>query len=65
MNSYTLKKIQYTEDDGVWCDSTLNDLEDFVKNEGLQKEAQELFAKKRRYIKAVDGCMFRLVWKRS
>lgn len=64
MRSYIVKKIKYTKGDGHWCNSTSRELEEFIKQEGLEKEAQELFQRKRKYIKSDDGRMFRFIWEK-
>ena len=59
-----LSKIQIDEDDGFWSDISLRDFEELIENENMEKEAAELFARKRKYIKFVDGTYIRLVWKK-
>lgn len=61
-----LKKIEYIEsDDGERGEISLTDVEALVKSEGLEKEAAEMFARKRKFIRTAGGDYIRLVWKRK
>lgn len=61
-----LKKIEYIEsDDGERGEISLADVEALVKSEGLEKEAAEMFQRKRKYIRMAGGDYIRLVWKRK
>lgn len=61
-----LKKIEYIEgDDGERGEISLTDVEALVKSEGLEKEAAEMFARKRKFIRTAGGDYIQLVWKRK
>lgn len=61
-----LEKIEIIESEsGIKEEMRMSDLEKLVKAQGLEKEAAEMFAKKRRYIEVDDGDYIRLVWKRE
>lgn len=61
-----LEKIEIIESEsGIKEEMRMSDLEKLVKAQGLEKEAAEMFAQKRRYIEVDDGDYIRLVWKRE
>lgn len=61
-----LSRIELIEaDDGEKDNISLASLEALVKSEGLEKEAAEMFQRKRRYIRMAGGDYIRLVWKRK
>lgn len=61
-----LEKIEIIESEsGIKEEMRMSDLEKLVKAQGLEKEAAEMFAQKRRYIEVDDGDYIRLVWKRK
>lgn len=61
-----LGKIEIIESEsGIKEEMRMSDLEKLVKAQGLEKEAAEMFAQKRRYIEVDDGDYIRLVWKRE
>lgn len=61
-----LSRIELIEaDDGEKDNISLASLESLVKSEGLEKEAAEMFQRKRKYIRVAGGDYIRLVWKRE
>ena len=61
-----LSRIELIEaDDGEKDNISLASLESLVKSEGLEKEAAEMFARKRKFVRTVSGDYIHLVWKRE